>query len=97
MKLEACPLCDGVPLVVVLCCELIEARLEQDGTGIYRRNGNKPIVDQLEEEMNKTIETFTKDHELMKGFCSTILVDLDIVCIGVRNTIVLIVIRLSYS
>ena len=67
-KLELCPLCDfGVPLVVVLCCEVIEARLDQDGTGIYRRNGNKPIVDQLEEEMNKNIEIFTKDHELMKG------------------------------
>jgi hypothetical protein len=68
VKLELCPLCDfGVPLVVVLCCEVIEARLDQDGTGIYRRNGNKPIVDQLEEEMNKNIEIFTKDHELMKG------------------------------
>ena len=46
---------------------MIEQRLEQDGTGIYRRNGNKPIVDQLEDEMNKNIETMKSDHELMKG------------------------------
>ena len=45
---------------------MIEDRLESDGTGIYRRNGNKPIVDQLEEEMNKNIEAFTGEHELMK-------------------------------
>ena len=44
-------------------------RLEVDGTGIYRRNGNKPIVDQLEEEMNKNVELFSQnqDCELLKG------------------------------
>ena len=58
---------DDVPIVVRICCHVIEQRLEQDGTGIYRRNGNKPIVDQLEDEMNKNIETMKSDHELMKG------------------------------
>ena len=67
VKLEHCPLEDDVPIVVRICCYVIEQRLEQDGTGIYRRNGNKPIVDQLEDEMNKNIETMKSDHELMKG------------------------------
>lgn len=66
VKLEHCPLEDDVPIVVRICCYVIEQRLEQDGTGIYRRNGNKPIVDQLEDEMNKNIETMKSDHELMK-------------------------------
>lgn len=66
VKLEHCPLEDDVPTVVRICCYVIEQRLEQDGTGIYRRNGNKPIVDQLEEEMNKNIEAIKSDHDLMK-------------------------------
>merc|ERR1711892_433192 len=68
VKLELCPLLDDVPLVVVLCCTIIEDRLEVDGTGIYRRNGNKPIVDQLEEELNKNVEFFAQnpDCELMR-------------------------------
>ena len=71
MKLELCPLLDDVPLVVVLCCTIVEDRLEVDGTGIYRRNGNKPIVDQLEEELNKNVEIFAQNHdcELMRGEC----------------------------
>lgn len=68
VKLEQCPLLDDIPLVVVMCCTIVEDRLEVDGTGIYRRNGNKPIVDQLEEELNKNVELLSQNHdcELMK-------------------------------
>ena len=47
---------DDLPKVVLLCCRIIESQLLTDCHGIYRTAANERIKNEVEEEMNKSME-----------------------------------------
>lgn len=56
VALEDCPLKDDLPYVVIICCAIIESQLETDCHGIYRTAANERIKNEVEEDMNKSMD-----------------------------------------
>ena len=64
VPLEDCPLVEDLPLVVTTCCAIIESQLETDCHGIYRTAANERIKNEVEEEMNKSMENIDECEHL---------------------------------
>jgi hypothetical protein len=56
VPLEDCPIKNDLPIVVTTCCNIIEAQILTDCHGIYRTAANERLKNEVEEEMNKSID-----------------------------------------